>query len=412
MPLPSPHGSYSPPSTQSDYLKDKDLVRDLQVNKTAFIENDWPDATETVALYAEGHPFTVTYYTSLSRDGLQRSSPTDLTAKRDHVTLPLLKISNFELKTPEPFSFSYDPDLTENGVTGNALVYPGFEPRIGDVFTYALDSGHVGQFRVSDVEPLSYFSKRLHRISFYLNAFLDNEARDLLDDRVARKVVFSKQGVEAGDGALLTSNAWTYLTELRKIRSALLGTWFHRHWNGSMGTCVDTDGTYDPYVIRFITAIAGYGDYPRVPAQLFPEVEETFPDSFLSRLISPHDPSFVNLTRYAETVLERNAFHDVTVTALLNRERVILKKEETDDTGVYILSDAFYDADAETMTDLETLVHEAITTKTIADVGVFYTDHVKDWTTVVDGISDFHRLPILIRLIDIALAALRSGAAR
>lgn len=315
------------------------------------------------------------------------------------------------MKTQEPFSFSYDPSLTENAVTGNALVYPGFTPRIGDVFTYALDSGHVGQFRVSDVEPLSYFARRLHRISFYLNAFLDAEARDLLEDRAARTVVFSKQGLAEGDGALLTSTAWTYVSELRKIRAAILGTWFHRHWDGIMGTCTDKDGVYDPHVIRFITAIAGYSDHPRIPAQILPEAEEIFPGSVLGRLLDPHDPTFSNLTRYSRKVTERGAFHDVTTTALLNRPYVALQTDETDLTSLYIFTEAFYDADTGNMDAFETLVHEAVTTKTISDVGAFYADHAKDWS-VSGSVPDFYRHPILVRLIDLALAALRSGAAR
>lgn len=357
----------------------------------------------------------VTYYHITSLGNLNRGVITDSTAQRDAIDVPVMRISNFEMKVPAGFTLTWDGESSESTVAGDAVVYPGVTPNLGDVFIYGLTSGQIGVFRVISVEPLSYHSSRLHRVSFQMRSVLDATMQATLDDRVVKSVVFDKAMFFDGNKTLLTEDSYAVNKTMIQMRAIMLNDYYREFFADDIGSLRRPDGIYDPYVVAFINQIVSFTETNRRPGQLLPEYEETYRHSVWHRLNNRLSLSTANLCYLVESSVRGHVFHDLSVNGLVNRPFIYLRPDldpavpadwPTDVEAGYVLSEAFYTGNVPGMNAFDTLIYEAITTRKISDVTAFiatYVDAYESWTPE----ERFYRIPAVIKL----MALVRSNLA-
>lgn len=401
------------PVDRADVFETTPIVKDVTVNRNAYVAEDYPRTSTLLTGYVEGATLTVTYYQSLT-GGQGRQSITDLTALRDNINIPLLKIAQFEMKVPSAFTLAWDGEAAESTVTGDAVVYPGFAPKIGDVFIYTLSSGQVGAFVVGAVEPLSYYNERLHRVSFHMRSVATAELVQLLEDRVKKRVVFDKQLFLSGNRTLLTEDSYALNRTLLQMRRVLAQYYYREFYSVELDSVLRPDGIYDPYLVQFLNELVSYNDVRRRARQLYPLVDQTYRHSLWARLLDSYNLGLDDLCEVHQTQYKHNTYLDVGITALVNRQFVLLRPELQDTpsdelpeftSAGYVLSSAFYSKNTDDMTAFEQRVYTAITTRTLPDVAAFIAADV-DTYHQGEKLAQFYHIPLTIRLMDIARSTL------
>lgn len=399
------------PVDRADVFDQTPIVRDVSVQRNAFNAEAYPKDAALIAGYLEGSRITVTYYRSMAGGDNQRSSITDLTAQRDNISIPLEKITNFEITVPSGFNFNYDPENSESTYGGEGITYPGFNPKHGELFLYALDSGTIGLFQINAVEPLSFYQERTHRINFALKQILTPEMKTLLDDRVQEEYIFDKTIYFSSNKTLLTESTYTQNRTLIQLREVLINYYYREFYKHELDTIISPAGVYDPYLVRYLSMIVSFRDIPRRARQLYPDVDKTYRYTLWSRLLDDYNLSMRDLARHAESTIKQNTYLDVGITALLNRPLIIMRPDlrgvedamlATDAVSPeYVLKTPFYDQNTGAMSPFEVIVYTAITQRKVLNVPELISDHLDLYHTLTPD-EQYYRIPIMIRLIDIA----------
>jgi len=223
------------PVNRADVFETTPIVKDVAINRNAYVSEDYPRTTALLAGYVEGAVLSVTYYHAIgSQRG--RQSITDITALRDNIDIPLMKISQFEMKVPTGFSLAWDGEAVETSVSGDAITYPGFSAKLGDVFLYQLSTGQIGVFSINNVEPLSYYNERLHRVSFHMRSVATVELVQLLEDRVKQRMVFDKQMYLSGNKTLLSEDSYSINRTLIQTRTILAQYYYREFFSPDLET--------------------------------------------------------------------------------------------------------------------------------------------------------------------------------
>lgn len=403
------------PVTQTDAYEEVPVVKNVAVNNSAFIAEDYPKTSVLLSAYAEGSAIQCTYYHVYSSTGLSRSSITDLTALRDNIDIALLKIAQFEMKVPQAFSLSWDGASSEATVEGEAVSYPGFNPLIGDHFIYMLTSGQVGVFRVEAVEPLSYHSERLHRVSFRMVAALDADIQTLLNDRVRKTVVFDRQVYLEGNKTLLTEESYSFNQTLKQGRILLANYYYRSFYAKDLASFVSPEGIYDPYVVKFMNAIVSFDDVKKRAKQVYADVDATWDYTLWARLLDNTNLDTADLVGLYSREIKFNTYLDIAVTGLINRGvnlvRPSLDKDQPDTwpegtSNEYVVSAGFYAADLGTMSAWDQIVYTAITTRKVDDIAGLISTYLNGYRTLWTVDEQFYNIPLLIRVMDLARSSL------
>jgi hypothetical protein len=426
MPFPSLSGSHntdSPPvneqpSNIQDVYDQVDHVRDVTVEKNAFNSSDFKVDRQLILGYLEGHKIQVTYYHVESSTYHQRSSPSDTTAKRDNIEIPLTKISEFELILPSNIgNLDWNQDASAGTVTGEGMVYSGFNAKIGDLFIYSLGEGRVGLFTVASVQPLSIYSTATHRISFILkNANVDTSERHLIEDRVVKHLYFDKRAFLTGDRILLTADSKLQSDTLKRLTSNMISFYYKKFYSYVSNSVVapSPDYAYDPYIVEFLNKIVTIDQSGKRLRQLYPKVNLTYDYSIWARMLSFYNNSISGLVQHYRTTLATNTYVDVDSTGLTNKPYLMLitnpelgELELPSIQEGYILSSNFYTRTLSDMDDFEKIVLEAIETRKISDIGSFITNYGSQFYEL-DTLEQFRYIPILIWICSIAQRQLTS----
>ena len=303
-----------------DVLDKQKFVRDTYTNKTGLSTTRDDRIIQALQGYTAGTPINVTYYHNIASTTDDNSSFSDVSFLSNSTNQSFLKINSFELRLKSGFDFSYDADNVRSSVVGEALIYPGFIPRMGDLFIYEIEPGKLGLFKISNApERLSIKSATSYQVSFILYDFVGNAELTDINSRVREEAYFDKQRFLMEDAALLTREDVLSLDYIDKSTSMLLNMYVTSFYDKyTLKSYKHPNGAYDPYVVEFMNKLYGEDDTGVYAQQLVDNrlYEET---SLWYKLLYPNRVPWQAYTKSAIIYSSIVSGVSTRINALLNR---------------------------------------------------------------------------------------------
>ena len=447
VPQPNPDGIPTPSNpTMQAVLDQQPYIKDTFVNKTAYNPETYADEFGLLQRYAAGSRIQVTYFMlSTPTGGMQRADMIDQSNMRSPNQTSYTQINNLEIAMQGGLQSSFDGTTTESKVFGEALLYPGLRPRLGDTFVTSIGDGVFGIFIVTSVTRLTYRQGANHRINFFLSRYAQQADIDILKQSVTQEVWFDKDTYLGDSTTLLKSNSYSYLQTLRKAKMMLTRYYYNTFYDKSMNTIMAPNGTYDPYLVNFLNSIISIRDSIHRPLQLY-SAFQNYENTIWGRLCDPINNTLINLQSGYNYVLYQVTRYDVYTTALVNRQMIyifnpnaqaiatestsagnstsnimyppidggpssIAQQDNLDELYLvssaagYVLSTNFYTSTTNAMTSLEYLIYEAITLRAIASpdfISEFINGYLSQYTQLTLD-EQYYYIPLYLWLIEFCI---------
>lgn len=252
-------------------LSMREYVEDTYHNATAVNVDRRGQIIADLKGYANGSEITVTYYLQMHPEADNKGMPNDIDLKKDRTHKNRKKIHNFKMRLLNSLQYEHDPAENINKLSGEAALYPGFNPNKGDVFIMEVQPGTWGMMSVTEIpQRMSIKSGTGFKIVFKLDHWMDKEVDAELEDHVIDEAWFDKQRTLNEPGALLYHSEYVAMKFL-ELNSARMLTYYNSKFIDRMimGSYVRPDEVYDPYVTDFMFQIADFNESGLVAEQLF-----------------------------------------------------------------------------------------------------------------------------------------------
>jgi len=389
-------------------------VKDTFANRTTISPERYSDIYGTLLGYASGTPIIVEYYNKMVSMVNKQTDDIDMSSMRHSAQISYHLIHDFEIKLEGAFAVEYDEETTETTITGTGLVYPGFKPKLGDMFLYQLSGQELGIFGITSLQRLSIQQGTYHKVAFKLFDFASNEMLTKMNTSVNEESYFSKEKFLRGDVSLLSSQDYLYMKDLSRYRDILVKYYFQKFYKNEYNSIFRADDIYDPYVIEFLSKRIEYTQTHKLPTQLY-QILPNYDSSFWYLLDTDTHTEVSLLVKDYYVVLKGHGTWDAGINGLLNKQFVILDTHTTANFTVreidiptevvetpYVFTTNFYSGITAAMTPFELVVHTAITQQTVA-IPTLIDTYLKTFAALSDT-NKFYFIPIYIYLIDLAVA--------
>ena len=253
----------------------------------------------------------------------------DLTCNtKDDVHVAWTQIRNFEIRARNELAFSYDVDTNNTDFKGEGIVFPRFEPKIGDLFIYEVRNGKYGVFYISSVERLALGQDTYHAIQFTMQAYLSPDYRDRLAKQTTQIMYFDKTKYMVGNSAMLTSEGYANKKDLLHLRSEIIEDYMERFYSPEFSTFMRPDEIYDPYVVEYWnTKISITESMKQIrPTQILISVSN-FKKTIWALLTNHPIKDLNHLDKYSNTDEFKSTFWGTNITSLLGHKFLTVGNE-------------------------------------------------------------------------------------
>jgi hypothetical protein len=432
-PAPVSQPDQQTPLDLANVLEQAPYIRNALVQRTSFNPDTFQDEFKSLLGYQEGARVNVTYFLRNAPPGDRRTDAMDISTVRNIIHQTYTCINNFEITLTDGIQMTYDQGATETNVTGEAIIYHGINPNIGDVLLLTLTDGKVAQCAVSSVEPMSIRQLRQHKITFFVTAFANDTDIQLLIDASTAITYFDKTTFMSGESTLLLADSYTQLLTLRQMRTVIAKYYFSNFYNQTAAAILAPDGRYDAYMNKFLSSKISFQDVKRRSLQ-HPIDEFLYNNTIWGRMVDIYDASITGLFGLFTVALDAKYYTDVTITSLLNRPMVTVVWDSTINpdgtwnvnnptpdwhdpnqltpagTPVYVFSAAFYSGTVDTMSPLELVVYNAIINRSVTDVNGLINNYINTFRTLTKD-QQYYMIPIYFFLIDLAIQTVQQNPA-
>lgn len=453
-PTPDPDGvAPQTITTMQTALDQVPYIEDTFVNKTSFNPETYAEQFQLLQRYASGSRIKVTYFLiSTPTGGFQRSTDIDQSNSRSSLKTSYTQINNFELVMQGPIRNTFDQDTKETKVFGEALLYPGMKPRMGDELVMPIGDANYGIFRVTGVERLSYRQGSNHKITYFLNRIATDDDINYMKASVTEELWFD-QATYLGDATtLLKADSYRYLKIMRQMRNILIRYYYNTFYDKSMSSIIAPNGSYDPYLVNYLTSKISIEDSIYRPVQLYPGFQN-YENTLWSRLNDITNRQLTNIQANYSYALYRAGRMDVMITSLVNRlmiamdnpNRVAMGPPLTTEPFIsipgsgppppgicstppdgrfdpgsyntpcgiepllyvstqegYVFTSNFYTNNKAAMTPFEFLVWAVIYDRQINDIGDFINTYINQYTSLTFD-EQYYFIPLYLWLIDVGI---------
>ena len=399
-------------------LSDKRYTMKSYFNREAINVDRYADLLHSLRAYVEGSDISVTYFHRIHSNVNNNASEIDVSTNLDPIHNGCLQINNFEIKLRDQLSFSYDNDQTISSIVGSALVYPGFNPNMGDLFTYRIDEvvadGKVGLFKVTTAPSrLSVKMATFHEVNFELIRFATIEELDYIYNNVREVAWFNKKRFLTEDAALLTSNEEFVITDANFLIANLTAYYKNTFYDKvSLETYTRPDETYDPYMINFLHKVLTTEFCREVPLQLLHKYSFKH-RSIWQKFINPNATAWNTVVLEYVKLTHTARFMDTDINTLINKDRVELfiytgKKDGlTDDLTIRDYCSFYVGPDADkAVTDFEQLIYMYLNKGTVMPDTLFKI--AKEYLNMTMD-DQFYRIPILLFILQNVVTSISTG---
>lgn len=258
------------------------------------------------------------------------AGPIDVSQVLHDVHKAYLQINDFELLIQDSFQFDYNTDEDKARISGTAICFPYFNPKVGDLFLYEIEPRKIGLFKVSSKPTrLSIRTLSAHSFNFELISYPNKAELDKLDKSVREVAWFNKTRFLVNHGALLTADENILLKDIDKLSNLLKIHYMDAYFDSDIYCSLcRPDGIYDPYVVEFMNKIVSPGDFPRYPVQLVPS-PKYYNNSIWAKLLNPDMVPWELYFGYYTTEKQRYTYRSANINALINKDYILLTKSES-----------------------------------------------------------------------------------
>lgn len=396
--------------TNEDTLDRLRYPSDIYTNHTALNNDREEDILSNLIGFSEGTPIVVTWFHKLDSLADTQTTYSDLSFISNSVNQSYLRINSFEIRLSAPLEYNYDQQQNQSTLVGEASVYPGFEPLMGDLFIYTLQPGQLGIFKVNSA-PRRLTIKKLagHIVSFELIKILDSAELDSLLERVRDIAWFDKQRFLNETAALITSDDVKDLEYMNQKYAELVHFYHTRFYDKySLKSYVSPDGYYDPYIVEFLKFFIPSedidGDFIQ---QLLPDA--VYMDrSFWMKL---RDPKIVNWNNYvSDSYVGTYQTDSVSylVNSLINRTYLVLTTSTENTLLVYskYISDNVGGIDIGQFDTFDSLIAFYMEYRVI-DVDLL--KDLFDDVYEMDPMDQFYRIPVMLFFVKLLERSIHTG---
>lgn len=371
-------------------------------NNVLSTDNDQP-IINALKAYITGTVIKVDWFHQISNNGTDNTNFSTVSFLSNSVNSSYLQIVNMEIKLRENIVFTYDQDENVSTYNGTGLMYPGFIPKIGDMFIYNVDQGKYGLFKISETpERLSISTLSANVIKFTLIKILTQEDKDKLLERVRETSYFNKQRFLSENCALLKHQEVLDLEYITKSIDKLTQHYGLKFVRESENSIFRPDDIYDPYIVEFIRKVVGCYINRIFITQLYPmfsEKEEWYRSLYSKLLDRDNIPDMINKASYQQVTF--NGMSGI-INSLINRYIVVLEEEGDID---YISSNIL-SIDTEGYTPFDRVV-SLLLAHGVVSYEVLKT--IVDTVRQKDLITQFYQIPILIYILKLVKSGILSG---
>ena len=399
-------------------LSDKRYTMKSYFNREAINADRYAGLLHDLRAYVEGSDISVTYFHRLHSNVNNNAADIDVSTNLDPIHNGCLQINNFEIKLKDQLSFTYDIDQTISSIVGTALVYPGFNPNMGDLFTYRIDEvvadGKVGLFKITNApNRLSVKMSTFHEINFELIQFATIEELDYIYENVREVAWFNKKRFLTEDAALLTSNEEFVITDANFLIANLSAYYKSTFYNTLiLETYARPDGAYDPYLIEFLHIILTTEFCREVPLQLLRDYSLKT-RSIWQKFTNPNAVDWNVIVLEYIKLTHTVRFMDTNINTLLNKDKIelyIATKDPsiyTDDLVPKPYCSFYVGPDAsKAVTEFEQLVYMYLNKGTVMPDVLFKI--AKEYLNMTQN-DQFYRIPILLFILQSVVTSISTG---
>ena len=253
------------------------LVQDVElydpyINNTAILDERDASIIDALKAYVEGSDVTVTYYHQITSNASTTSLTTTPSFISDSVNTSFLKIEKMQFKFESGITYNFQDEDSTSSISGVLITYPGFTPKIGDLFLYQISPGKVGLFKIAkNPTRLTVHNKTSYKAEFHLFKMLTTVDYTALEERVREIGYFDKQRFLTEDGALITKQEAIDLEYIKDSTDKILSRYFQKFYNKNYHTFMLANDVYDPYVVNFYREVNGFyleGNYIDLPTSV------------------------------------------------------------------------------------------------------------------------------------------------
>lgn len=331
--------------------------KDTFINRTAINTSIYTDTFGSLLSYTEGVPIIVEYFKKRNNYTNVQAIDTSFSGERSSIQFSYDLVHNFEIRLKDELDLNIDPEATEITLNGNAIIYPGFKPNVGDIFYLKLQDNRIGAFIVNLTQPVSIAHGTHYSIEFHFDAFVNETYDEKIRSCVSEELYFDKNKYFSDPATLLKSTSYNQLQLLNRYRSNIISNLLNTYYNSTEKTIICPDNIFDTYLIEYLFNKVSIKDNRKHICQIpNPDIDK-YDNTILSVLLTQDISNLIytsyTLCFYRQFLFDVNMSNiDIfrTVTPLLDLnvdlERYILTKFNTDDIAYklvsYIFSNRFY----------------------------------------------------------------------
>lgn len=319
-------------------ITDERVVENTFINQTAVNEDAFRDRQSIIAGFPEGRIIVVTYFSQNRPITNMQSDVVDMQlTTKDDVHISYTQIRNFELRCSRELSFEYEQESNKSKVSGEAIMFPRFTPRVSDIFLYEMRNGKIGVFRITGINRLALGQDTYHSVTFTMQEFLNATYRDRLQRQSTITMYFDKYKYLAGNTTLLTTDAFQQKKDLEHIRLEIIEDYIERFYDREYSTFMRPDGIYDPYIVEYWNKKVSIQDStPHMrPTQILISVSN-YRKTLWAVLTNNPIKNLANVEKSWSIKTYNSTFWGVNITSLLGKKYLAIGDEPSATNGYAI----------------------------------------------------------------------------
>lgn len=272
--------------SSTDALQNLPEIRDPALDRLTFDTSQYIQTLNSIQGYSKGTRVTTVYFQQLNENWNRRSNTVDPATMRNSINAAYRRINGFEITIPEPWDFSYDQSQGGSELKGTAVLYPGMNPKVGDIFYANVGDGNLGEFKVSSIRPTTWRTRRAYEISYFLYNFPSSIDVFQQQDATVQEVNFVKGNYLGDTAALLTPVQADALDSLAAQRTVLARMYYRDFFDPALNSFVvpHSGKAYDPFLVKFANLMMTFSVVKRRSVQLFPAVDDPYENTIWAAL--------------------------------------------------------------------------------------------------------------------------------
>lgn len=169
-------------------------------DRNALVDSNYAPAQNLVS-HIEGAPWTCNYYRQvLGKDNTPKPLQPGVSAVHQQYDV----YRDYILRVNSAITSNQDSDTKEFTAVGEASMFYGLVPNVGDMFIADAGGGEVGLFTLTEVERMGYMKQACYRVNFQLVCVGDDPRFEIIDSRINRQFVFDVELLELMDNPFLS----------------------------------------------------------------------------------------------------------------------------------------------------------------------------------------------------------------